>query len=526
VDVEKILAKIDGRGYKAYKELKGVRFSVGRLAFEVARVQGDPFAPPSVVRAEAPARCDLPLPAEDYFLRKLYASLRAYSSKMGEGKSGLLAVPKPSNAILRRSSVKCFGNKIAFRIWVGLPSRGRRVLADRASELLLRKLPKAVEEALSRDEDLERWNKVWKVQQEIRKKMAEKGLIAFVADGSVLPRRCGDCEEPLEGAVPFESPPSLRVEIETNEGPISGMGVRKGITSVTGPAFHGKTTLIEALAKGVWDHIPGDGREFVLSDKNMFYVRSEDGRRVAGVDVSTFIKLEGSERFSTDDASGATSAAASFQEAVEAGSRALIIDEDYTATNFLHFDERLNEIYDIKTVETLSEKLESLKEFGLSLVLVSGGSAPVVARSDTVIYMKNYKPHDVTERAKRIEVRAPPSEYSPPRARELRRPGAEKVKVRGPWLESKSWKSPVKTEANVHLEEEGQLNFLAKLLERPFSGKLRDLRVPDPWDACAGPECSEVRALDLAFVINRAPDLEAVSWEAMTTLGRQRAPRE
>ena len=514
MDLERTLRRLDGKGYKSYKELLGAKYEVGGLRFKITKVQGDPFAPPSVVEASASLRCEEPLPYEDFFLRKLYKALKRWSRKVGEGRSGFLGVPKPSNAMIRRSSVKCFGNVLTFRVWVGLPSFRRRVLASEASELLLKRLPKALNEALKEREGLEEWVRTWRLQQEVRAKMEEMKLIAFVADGSVLPRRCGQCEEPLEGAVPFESPPSLKVEVETSEGTLVGMGVKAGVTSVTGPAFHGKTTLIEALAKGVWDHVPGDGREFVLTSRRAFYVRSEDGRRVAGTDVSTFVKLKGSESFFTEDASGATSAAASFQEAVEAGAGAIIIDEDYTATNFLHFDDRLEELYDLKTVETLSEKLKSIKEKGLSLIVVSGGSAPIIAQSDTVIYMRDYRPHDVTEKAKMLNIKVVPKEYNFPRVRALKYPGAEKVKVRGPWLESKSWPFPIRMEANLHLEEEGQMTFLAKLLERPFEGALKDLKVPDPWELCKGPECSEVRALDLAFALNRAPTL------AMRTLGR------
>jgi len=504
------LKKIDGRGYKSYKELQGMTYKSRGLLFKIVRVQGDPFAPPSVVEVSAPLKVEEPRPYEEFFLRRLHGELRRSSSKLGEGKGGLLAVPKPSNAVLRRSSVRALRESIKFRIWVGLPSRGRRVLGGAAEELLLERLPKAVERALREREGLEDWVRTWRAQQELRSAMEGAGLVAFVADGSVLPRKCGDCDDPMEGAVPFESPPSLRVELETSLGSFRGMGIGKGITSVTGPAFHGKTTLIEAVAKGVWDHVPGDGREFVLADRRAFYVRSEDGRRVVGVDASTFLKLPGAERFTTEDASGATSAASSFQEAVEAGSRTLILDEDYTATNFLYFDDRLEGLYDIKTVETVSEKLRSMKEKGLSLIIISGSSAPIIKKADKVVFMKNFLPHDVTEKAKLINVKDVESGYAFPRERELSYPGAERVKVRGPWLESRSWTRPVKLEANIHLEEEGQLAFLAELLKRPFSGKAKDLTVPDPWDLCTAPACSEVRAEDLAFALNRAPGLKAL----------------
>ena len=501
--LEKVLKRIDGRGYKAYKELQGMTWNVKGITFKMLRVQGDPFAPPSVVLVKARLPASEPVPTADFYHRQLFKLLKRFSEKVGEGKSGLLALPKPSNAILRRSAAKVEGGSMKFKVWVGLPSRRRKVLADEAFEMLTKRLPKAV---LSlKDEGLREHVKAWKLQQEIRKKLPSLGLVSFIGDGSILPRKCGTCDEPLEGAVPFESSPSLAVEVETEAGPIRGMGIRNGITSITGPAFHGKTTLAEAIAWGVWDHVPGDGRERVVTIRNSMYVKSEDGRRTCCVDISTFIKLPKAECFTTEDASGATSVASSFQEAVEAGAELIIVDEDYTASNFLFFDDRLEGLYEEKTVETLSEKLWSIKEKGLSVVIVAGSSAPILKASDTIIYMKKYKPVEKSYFKDELEVNVDKKEYEFPKNRHLVYKAPKKVKVSGPWLTSKEWKGPVKLDSNMHLVEEGQLEFIAKLMERDFRGEVSSLKVPDPWDYCISPSCSEVRPLDLAFALNRSP---------------------
>ncbi len=497
------MRKIDGRGYKAYKELQGTTWSVKGVTFKMLKVQGDPFAPPSVVLVKAKLPTSEAVPTADFYHRQLFKVLKKFSEKVGEGKSGLLALPKPSNAILRRSAAKAEDGLVMFKVWVGLPSRRRRVLADEALNILTRKLPKAV---LSLKEDgLEEHVRAWKLQQEIREKLPSLGLVSFIGDGSILPRKCGTCDEPLEGAVPFESPPSLAVEVETEMGPVRGMGIRKGVTSITGPAFHGKTTLAEAIAWGVWDHVPGDGRERVVTIRDSMYVKSEDGRRTCCVDISTFIKLPKAECFTTEDASGATSAASSFQEAVEAGAKLIIVDEDYTASNFLFFDDRLERLYEEKTVETLSEKLWSIKEKGLSVVIVAGSSAPILKASDTIIYMNKYKPIDKSYFKDEIEINLEEKEYEFPKRRYLVYKAPKKVKVSGPWLVSKEWRSPVKLDSNIHLVEEGQLEFIARLMERDFKGSPSSLSVPDPWEYCISPSCSEVRPLDLAFALNRAP---------------------
>jgi predicted ABC-class ATPase len=434
--LERILEEIDGRGYGSYRRrLGGCRYWVGGLAYTIARVQPDPYAPPSIVYVEG--RLQLPswargatVAVADYLYRHLHRALRRRSRRVGEGHSGRLSVPKPSNAMLRRSGLELWADgRFVARVRVGLPSRGRRVLGGEAAQLLLEALPRAVGEALSKlesVEELKRHVDTWLLQEELRSRLESYHLVAFVGDGSILPRRCGGCEDPLPDAVPFESPPSLRVEIETSFGHIAGMGVRRGFTVIAGAAFHGKTTLLEALQYGIYNHVPGDGRERVVSLREAVKVRAEDGRSVACVDVSTFIiSLPGRARtsvecFTTSDASGATSTAAAIQEAVEAGAKLILLDEDTTATNILYYDDRVQHVVRRKTVVTIAEQAHTMPEHGVSVVIVSSGSAPLMKTADTTVLMEEYRPKDVTSEARKLTVAAEgEAHYRPPRRRRL-----------------------------------------------------------------------------------------------------------
>ncbi len=537
-----MLSRIDGRGYKAYKDLQGAWERVDGLLVRVVRVQGDPFAPPSVVRVEArwegPSwALRWPVALSDWLCRRLREALRRRSAKMGEGHSGLLSVPRPGPVMLRRSCAEARGDgRLVFRVWAGLPSRGRRVLAHRAGELLLERLPAAVGEALSPPwRGLEEHVYAWRMQEKLRSQLRGRGLVSFIGDGSVLPRRCGGCEEPLPGAVPFESPPSLRVSLEGPEGEeVTGMGVRRGVTVLAGSAFHGKSTLLEAIAAGVWNHVPGDGRERVVTVRNAMYVKAEDGRFVSCVDVSPMIHdlPSGADTrcFSTSDASGATSTAAAVQEAVEAGAELLLLDEDTAATNILYADERALGLTRWHTVTPLSMLARSLADHGVSLVIVSSGSLPLLAVADTVVVMEGYRPRDATGEARALAsehgVRVPQKPYRPPAPRLVTEvPRLEKPKLRGGRVEDRALPVPVDLTGDIHLEEEGQLNAVVAVLRRRLPGlrgsmlgqwleslerAMEERGLPGlTGEEDPSPGLSEVRGLDIAYAVNRLPGLRA-----------------
>ena len=449
--LEQLLRRIDGRSYPAYRDLRGA-WQLEEVLLTVDHVQGDPFAAPSRERVALATgleqRLDLADPsvrlaAEDWLLRRFASGLRG--ERRGSGKSGALRVLRPGPEVITRSAVVLTRDgRVEVRFAVGLPARGRRVLGHQAAELLLGDVLAAVRrlEASSYGaavELLEAHVRSVVIQRGLRKQLREHGLVAFVADGSVLPRRSGVDRRPLPDAVPFESPPSLRVTLDTPDGPISGMGVPTGITLIVGGGFHGKSTLLQALQWGHLDHVPSDGRERVVADSHTVKVRAEDGRRVERVDISPFLRdLPGGRStapFSTDDASGSTSQAAAIVEAVEGGARLLLLDEDTSATNLLVRDERMRALVprEREPITPLVERIRDVSTtWGVSTVFVVGGVGDFLAVADRVIAMDAFRPRDVTADAHRLagEPPAAPDALAPVPPRTPLQRGLEPGKIR------------------------------------------------------------------------------------------------
>ena len=214
---------------------------------------------------------------------------------------------------------------IEARFQLGLPASGRSIEGQWANEIFTRTVPMLVESSLmwhSLDQKAAKQHVLCVEDQEfLRDQLSENGLSAFVANGSILPRAHGASDKPMDASqsVPFTSPDSLEIAFSLpNSGSISGMGVRKGITLLVGGGFHGKSTLLQALELGVYNHIPGDGREFVSCDPTAVKIRAEDGRPIHNLNISAFINNlpfgRSTEVFSTGDASGSTSQAANIME--------------------------------------------------------------------------------------------------------------------------------------------------------------------------------------------------------------------
>lgn len=249
----------------------------------------------------------------------------------------------------------------------------------------------------------------------MRAQLADKGLVAFVANGSVLPRLAGNCDLPMKEAVPFTAPKELEVTLSTpNQGDISGLGIRKGITLIVGGGFHGKSTLLTALERSIYNHIPGDGRERIVTDGNAMKIRAEDGRCVHNLNLSNYINhlpmAKNTSDFSTQDASGSTSQAAWLQESIEAGATTLLIDEDTSATNFMIRDERMQALVSKgdEPITPLVDRIGQLRdELGISTLVVMGGSGDYLDVADTVIQMHDYQAVDVTEKAQQVIAQHP-----------------------------------------------------------------------------------------------------------------------
>jgi len=425
-DLRRTLQRIDGRGYKAYKDIEG-QYDFGPYRLAIDHTQGDPFAAPSRVRVLVPLRetgfaPDLwsrkprEVAFRDYLARAFHQAIRRHvKGRRGSGKSGLVEIDRGGQEILERTSVLIRDGWLEVRFVVGLPAAGRTVLGREAQAIFFEEIPRVVGRALfprSLDEGaLRRHVEVAEDQEALRDTLRELKLVAFVAEGAVLPRRSGVDDRPLtQGVVPVEVPFELEVTVELpNRGPVRGMGIPEGVTLIVGGGFHGKSTLLKALERGVYNHIPGDGREYVVTDHGAVKIRAEDGRYIEQVDISPFIAGlpfgKDTCSFSTENASGSTSQAANIMEALEVGARVLLIDEDTSATNFMIRDERMQALV-AKEKEPITPFVDKVRklytDLGVSTVLVMGGSGDYFEVASTVIMMDNYRPRCVTERAKEI----------------------------------------------------------------------------------------------------------------------------
>ena len=420
------LNRIDGRGYKAYKDIEGL-YSFPGYTLSIDHVQGDPFA----LASRVSIRIDLTEAAfpdelfsstirktafEDFLGRSIASSIKNFvKGQRGTGKSGEIRIEAGGQQVLLRNAVIVSSDAIEARLTVGLPADGRKVLAKHALEMFFCELPKVVDGSLfyKNCDAASIKNHVESVedQEYLRRWLAEKGIAAFLADDSLLPRMSGVDDRPLgKDSLPFKSPDSVSTTVELpNAGPVRGMAIPCGVTLIVGGGFHGKSTLLHALERGVYNHIPGDGRECVVTLPTAVKIRAEDGRVVSDVDISPFIDNlpfgRDTRNFSTENASGSTSQAANIIEALECDTKLLLIDEDTSATNFMIRDERMQALV-AKNKEPITPLLHRVRELyeekGVSSIIVMGGSGDYFDVSDHVIMMDCYEPIEVTERAKSL----------------------------------------------------------------------------------------------------------------------------
>ena len=422
-DLRANLRSIDHRSYPAYKDLRG-QYDFGSFVLSIDHVQGDPFASPSRLSVLVSGK-KAGFPAEYYdtypkritlqdHLTRLFAAQLSSGSKQakGSGKSGLLGASRCGQEVLERTACRVREGNVTLRFEAGFPARGRTIDARELEKMLFDILPDCVHASLYfqkiNKNRLKAAIELCEDQQYIREQLLALGLCAFLANGSILPRQSGVSDRPMQEAVAFQSPASMEVTLDLpNRGPVTGMGIPKGITLFVGGGYHGKSTVLQALQYGVYNHIGGDGRELVITDESAWKLRSEDGRSVTGVDISPFIRqLPGrrdTRHFSTEDASGSTSQAANLMESMESGSTLLLIDEDTSATNFMIRDKLMQQVVapEEEPIIPFIERVRSLYEdFGISSVIVAGSSGSYFHVADTVVQMKEYVPYDITGRAK------------------------------------------------------------------------------------------------------------------------------
>jgi predicted ABC-class ATPase len=508
------LERIDRKGYGAYRDLSGSH-DFGSFTLFVDRVQRDPFAPPSLIRIrtrENPFDPNLfanpvrRVAFEDFLTRSVERAIqRIVRGNRGSGGSGRVEIQRTSQVVLPRTSMVVTPDYVEARMAVGLPARGRSVDARAAKTMLLEELPEFVSRALvpapQGGVEVGRSRLHVEVVEDadhLRGRLPGLGLVAFVADGAVLPRESGASDRPLgDDAVPFESPEEYRVEVDLpNRGIVSGMGVPEGVTLVAGGGFHGKSTLLSALSWGVYDHVPGDGRELVVARDDAVKIRAEDGRSVSGVDISAMIgDLPGgrsTEDFSTPNASGSTSQAANIAEAIEAGTSLLLVDEDTSATNFMIRDERMRELVRSEPISPFIDLVRPLsRTLGVSTVVVVGGVGDYLDVADRVILLEDFRPSDATPRAREVKEMFPPR--APLTPREVRSP-RKRVADPSP-IDLRRGKRQTARGKGLHTIELGRervdLSYLEQLAEAGQTEAVA--RIVGEWVAAG--EVSDVRDL-------------------------------
>ncbi|MGC9421152.1 P-loop domain-containing protein [Vibrio sp.] len=445
------LKKLEKQNYRLYQKIKG-QYDFTDFTLFIDHVQPDPYASASRLRAtrtwsltglewvkqQSPAYQQA---ARDFIARR-FAELAKQENS--------LSIALTGQTVLDSTAVIFNDEGIELRFRINLPAEGRDILAKKALNILTFHLPKFVRRAtLERELDKQAFIQHCQLiedQDAMRNQLAEHGLVAFVANGSILPRLAGDSDLPMTEAVPFQAPSSLQVTLSTpNQGLITGMGIPKGITLIVGGGFHGKSTLLTALERSIYNHIPGDGRERVVMDTHAIKIRAEEGRCVHHLNLSNYINHlpmgKHTHDFSTQDASGSTSQAAWLQESIEAGAKTLLIDEDTSATNFMIRDERMQALVSKgdEPITPLVDRIGQLRDtLGISTLIVMGGSGDYLDVADTVIQMHDYQALDVTKKAKvvieqhptlrRNECDTPLTILTP---RQLNRSGLQKLLAEG-----------------------------------------------------------------------------------------------
>ena len=425
-ELKNLLQHIDHKGYPAYKDTRG-SYEFPGYVLSIDHVQGDPFAAPSKVSIHVRGKqAGFPehlyqkdcrrTAVQDYLLRQFARQVEKVSFKAkGSGKSGLMAVSCPGQEVLERSACQMDAKNgdIVLRMEIGFPANGRTVNSRELEKIFFDFLPECVKGSLYfrslRKEAVEAAADLAEDQAYIREQLDPMGLCAFVADGAILPRESGVSGRPMKDAVRFQSPESLSVTLTLpHHGKLTGMGIKKGITLIVGCGYHGKSTLLKALETGVYNHIAGDGREYVITDDTAMKIRAEDGRSIRDVDISMFIhdlpNGKDTVSFYTEDASGSTSQAANVIEAMEAGTRAFLIDEDTSATNFMIRDELMQRVIhrEMEPITPFIERIRELYEnYGISTVIVAGSSGAYFHIADSIIQMDRYVPKDITVLAKK-----------------------------------------------------------------------------------------------------------------------------
>ncbi|WP_234970250.1 ABC-ATPase domain-containing protein [Carboxydothermus pertinax] len=537
-----LIAEIDHHGYKAYSRLKG-SYYFPNFILSFLKIQGDPFAPPSIAQIRLqesqhkyPAKYlqkNIEVPFGDFILERFHEGLTSLLPKIsGSGNSGLIYVSRNGQQLLKRSSFLLSGKDIVINFNIGLPAEGRRIKGQ-AFIKMLQSLQDLVQKFViyqpGYEAKLQNQVNLYLDQEYLRSYLRENGYVAFIADGAILPRASGQSEKPLKTAIPFRSPESMRITIDLPfSGKITGMAIPKGITVIIGGGFHGKSTLLKALERGVYNHRRGDGRELVITDNTAVKIRAEDGRVINHVDISPFIGTlpQGvdTKSFSTLNASGSTSQAANVIEALEAGAKLLLFDEDVSATNFLLRDKLMEKLVEKEPITPFLKMCKNLyNNLEVSTILVVGSLSDYLKIADKVILMEEYIPREITSKAHlytgKETLEASLSFNVKPREIKKWQKSYSKVKAKDQFTLQLEKDMYLNLRYLEQLCDYGQAAFLARMIkylgENQIKGKLKDVayniwyEINSEGFARFGvdPSFALPRWQEMIFILNRIPGI-------------------
>lgn len=348
---------------------------------------------------------------EDFIARQWADAAR----KVGRTRGGRPAfvIDVGGQQMLQRTACRIAEDFVEVRCGVFLPSEGRKIVAKAAQAVFLEDLPQVVDAALlyasQNPQAVQRHVQVAEDAEALRLQVAARGLVAFLAEGAVLPRESGSDRPLLSHLVPLQAPPALAVTLELpHRGAVTGLGIPRGVTVILGSPFSGRSTLLRAIAASVYAHLPGDGREFCAAVPDAVLVRAEEGRRVEGVNLAAFLSAppsgEDPTRYRSDHAIDVVSQAAGIVEALEAGCTLLLFDEDTSAPGLLARDAVWRHLAPdaAQPVTPLADVVRPLyEEHGVSTILITSHGADYVGVADTVIGVDAFRLRAVTAEAKR-----------------------------------------------------------------------------------------------------------------------------
>jgi predicted ABC-class ATPase len=411
-----ILGEIDGREYVDLARLMG-DYDFNRYIVKISNVpQSAEETGLSVVVRVTHAVAGFPeglisspirrTALEDLLTRKLAAAIEGQATFDGNGVARRrIVAPRPGQKILPRSTVQITDDFTDVRLSVLIPTQRGRLDGQAFQTVFFDDLPMVVQDALiycnMDTAEVEVFVGLMEDADQLRQSLPARGLIGFVASGSLVARLPGSDQPDVAAERTITVDPSLLVSLDTpHRGAVEGLGINSGITLILGDAFSGRIELMRALASGIYNHVPGDGREYIVTMPDSVYIPAEPGRSVHRVDIGSLLPEED---YSTASAGACHAQAATLIEALEAGARVILLDEADACPGFLGGDDRVDRLLgNASGITPLSARVRQMaQELGVSTIVAGNVSvSSFIPVADTILAVRDGVITDITREAK------------------------------------------------------------------------------------------------------------------------------